>query len=313
MKRKLLPILLTAVLLAACGSRPSPNKEKPSGDSAASESSPSDPAVSEISITDTDETEDPGRDAALQAVQGTWYDINGDTVLTISNDRMTVTENGHEYTYRFRLAEKYGRYVIQPYESSDHFGVMSDIEIEDGRLTAYDEVLDGDGHNYKFVSEETLAAEKEIRDYSKDLPKTIDSSEITEFELSFTIGSGRTYGTEDWYDGSYSWTIMKTDDGSYEMDMRGMGSSYVMFQFRGEVSEEYVRGLADLIREEGIAGWNGYYKTNNVSLPPYSLNVTYASGEELRILAGGNAADTCVFDLPKLLDYADRQDLGREW
>ena len=52
--------------------------------------------------------------------------------------------------------------------------------------------------------------------------------------------------------------------------------------------------------------------TNSVSKPGYSLYADYASGEKLSVRAYGDAGDTCVFDLPALLDYAAQQDLFRD-
>ena len=80
-------------------------------------------------------------------------------------------------------------------------------------------------------------------------------------------------------------------------------------QFSETVTEEYVRGLADLIAEENIAAYNGYYKKNNVDVAGYSLYVKYVSKEKLVIQAEGNAADTCVFSLDKLLAYAAQQEI----
>ena len=56
--------------------------------------------------------------------------------------------------------------------------------------------------------------------------------------------------------------------------------------------------------EIGLPSLNGYYMKNNVSLPGYSISVDYESDESLLVMAGGNAADECVFDLAALVDYA---------
>ncbi|MBO4853291.1 MAG: hypothetical protein J5477_06645, partial [Schwartzia sp.] len=78
------------------------------------------------------------------------------------------------------------------------------------------------------------------------------------------------------------------------------------------VSEDYVAGLARLLEEQGIIEYNGYHRKNNVHRYGYSLYVTYVSKERLSIQAEGDAANTCVFDLVPLLDYAAKQPLPRK-
>ena len=97
------------------------------------------------------------------------------------------------------------------------------------------------------------------------------------------------------------------------MEFEAYGESYVIMRFNEDVSEEYVRELAELIKSENIAQYNGYNMKNNVEIPSYSLYVKYTSGEKLTIYAGGNAADTCVFDLNKLLEHAAKQELRSEY
>ena len=91
-----------------------------------------------------------------------------------------------------------------------------------------------------------------------------------------------------------------------------MGDSYVALNYSETVSGEYAEGLAKLLTDLGVVGYNGYYMTNSVSKPGYSLYATYSSGEKLSVRASGDAGDTCVFDLPALLDYAAQQDLFRD-
>jgi len=95
------------------------------------------------------------------------------------------------------------------------------------------------------------------------------------------------------------------------MSFRIMGDSYVAMDFDEEVSGEYVAGLAQLLEDQGIIRHNGYYRKNNVHRPGYSLYVTYASKERLSVRAEGEAANSCVFDLVPLLDYAARQPLPK--
>ena len=172
--------------------------------------------------------------------------------------------------------------------------------------------VDAEGHTYHFVRPEALAAEKEIKDLSKDAPKEIASTELTSFSFGFRANYG-SYGLDDrWPSGSYSWELEKQEDGSYRMDFRVMGDSYVALDFSDTVSAEYAEGLAKLLTELGIVAHNGYYMTNSVSKPGYSLYANYASGEKLSVRAYGDAGDTCVFDLLALLDYAAQQDLFRD-
>ena len=249
------------------------------------------------------------KDAALKDIQGHWVDVNGNTTLDLKGDKLTISFGSYDKTVRIKVESEYGTKVIRPAKEGEHFDLISDITIqEDGLLTAYEEVLDAEGHSYRFVREEALEKEKEIIDLSKDMPKTIESDEISSFSLSFRNYHG-SYGLDDhWESGYYSWEIEKDGD-SYEMSFQVSGDSYIVMDFKETVDEVFVKGLAALIRELKIPEYNGYHKKNNVSRPGYSLYVTYGSGEELTIRAEGEAADTCVFDLNALLSYADKQPL----
>ena len=184
------------------------------------------------------------------------------------------------------------------------FGIMSKLEIcDDGSLRAYEQILDGEGHDYHFVREEALAAEREIVDKSKDLPKTIESNEIEEFSLSLKIDSIYYDLDEDWPHGNFSWEMRRNDDGTYRNDVDIMGPSYIAARYEGTEDAEYAEGVANLIQELGIPALNGYYKSNNVRKHSYYLSVKYASGEKLVIGASGDAADTCPFDINALMSY----------
>ena len=257
------------------------------------------------------ETEKP---AATEApFEGQWVDVNGTTTLEIRGDTMTVTFGSWTDEYRFQVRKTEYETTLSPAEPDGDFGSMSELTVqEDGSLRAYEMVLDAEGHTYHFVRPEALAAEKEIRDLSKDAPKEIASTELTSFSFGFRANHG-SYGLDDrWPSGSYDWELEKREDGSYQMDFRVMGDSYVALDYSGAVSAEYAEGLAKLLTDLGVVGFNGYYKTNSVSKPGYSLYATYASGEKLSVRASGDAGDTCVFDLPALLDYAAQQDLFRD-
>ncbi len=243
--------------------------------------------------------------------EGRWVDVNGETALEFRGDTLTVRFGSWAEEYRFIVDRTAYGTSIKSEEGG--FGVMSELDVlEDGSLRAYEMILDGEGHTYHFVRPEDLAAEKEIKDLSTDAPKEIASTEIESFSLSFKVAYGR-YGLDErWPSGSYNWELEKQEDGSYRMDFRVMGDSYVALDFTETVSADYAEGLAKLLTETGVVAHNGYYMANNVSKPGYGLYVTYASGEELSVRASGDAGDTCVFDLPALLDYAAEQDLFPE-
>ena len=183
---------------------------------------------------------------------------------------------------------------------------MSDLEIrEDGSLVGWEMVLDADSHCFRFMREEQVEAEKEIVDLSTERPKTIESMQIRDFSLNFSTTDGRQYGLDESLGGAaYGWMITRQEDGSYRMDFSQSYASYMGIGFHGTVSEEYVTGLAEKINEIGLPSLNGYYRKNSVSLPGYSISVNYESDESLLVMAEGNAADECVFDLPALVDYA---------
>ena len=243
--------------------------------------------------------------------EGEWVDVNGSTTLTIKGDTLTVTFGSWSDEYHFQVNKT--AYGTSLKSEEGGFGVMSELDVlEDGSLRAFEMILDAEGHTYHFVRPEALAAEKEIKDLSKDAPKEIASTELTSFSFGFRANHG-SYGLDDrWPSGSYSWDLKKQEDGSYRMEFRVMGDSYVALDFSDTVSAEYAEGLAKLLTEKGVVGYNGYYMTNNVSKPGYSLYAVYASGEKLSVRASGDAGDTCVFDLPALLDYAAQQDLFRD-
>ena len=239
----------------------------------------------------------------LQDFQGKWFDVNGDTVLELNGSKLTVTSGSWSETYTVHY-EKGDYYSYINSNDKFEFGIMSKLEIcDDGSLRAYEQILDGEGHDYHFVREEALAAEKEIRDESKDLPKTIESREINKFSLTLKIDGVYYDLDEDWPHGVFSWTMNRNDDGTYQNDVDIMGDSYIAARYQGTEDAAYAEGVADLIQELELPALNGYYKTNNVSSHSYSLYVTYTSGEKLRIGASGDAADVCPFDVNALMFY----------
>ncbi len=244
-------------------------------------------------------------------LEGHWVDVNGETTLDFRGNELTVTFGKWTETYRFRVETGEGvTYLENAGDKTDRsFGAMSALQVgDDGALTAHEMILDDEGHYYRFVRPEALEKELAIQDLSKDAPKTIDSRDVEQFSLSFR-NYGGSYGlSRRWPAGSYSWEI-KRKDGGWQMEFRVMGPSYIAMDYTGTVSAAYVAGLAQRIEELGIPRYNGYYKKNNVHRPGYSLTVKYASKERLRVAAEGSAAESCVFDIPALLDYADQQPL----
>ena len=239
----------------------------------------------------------------LQDFQGKWFDVNGDTVLELNGSKLTVTSGSWSETYTVHY-EKGDYYSYINSNDKFEFGIMSKLEIcDDGSLRAYEQILDGEGHDYHFVREEALAAEREIVDKSKDLPKTIESNEIEEFSLSLKIDSIYYDLDEDWPHGNFSWEMRRNDDGTYRNDVDIMGPSYIAARYEGTEDAEYAEGVANLIQELGIPALNGYYKSNNVRKHSYYLSVKYASGEKLVIGASGDAADVCPFDVNALMAY----------
>ncbi|GEM_PF-2141712 len=252
-----------------------------------------------------------GLDSNLKALQGRWYDVNGDTTLEFKGRRMTVKDAYIKETYTVRVRGEDVKYIENAKSDSydKGFGMLGTIEIRDGVLSAYEQIMDAEGHKYRFVREEDLEKEKEVIDKSRDLPKTIESQELVEFSLSFSL-------EDSWYDvpadgswerGRYHFEITRQDDGNYSMNFDGMGSSYIFCDFSGQVTEDYMRGLAKLIGEQKIAEHNGMYLTNNENFKSWSLTAEYASGEKLELYRDGRPALECPFSIKAFLDYADER------
>ena len=248
----------------------------------------------------------------VSELEGHWVDVNSKTTLDISGNQFTVTYGSWSETFKFRVQTSDDMtYLVNRDKNLHDFGMMTEIRVrDDGSLEASEIVFDTDPHRYRFVREDMLAKELEIQDLSKDAPKTIESKEIRQFSLVFR-NYGGSYGLSDeWQSGHYCWEI-EQQDGTYKMSFRIMGDSYVAMDFNQEVSEEYVAGLAQLLEDQGVIQYNGYHKKNNVYRPGYYLYVKYASKERLNIQAEGDAANSCVFDLAPLLEYAAKQPLPK--
>ena len=125
---------------------------------------------------------------ALDALQGHWVDVNGDTTLDFDGDQMTVHWGGYEdlYTVGVTGTDRYGT-VFNAKDRNLMFEMMSELIWRSGVLTAGEMVLDAEGHSYRFVREEALEGELAIVDDSRDMPKEITSEDLTEFHLTFSL------------------------------------------------------------------------------------------------------------------------------
>ena len=300
----ILAALLLAFFLASCSLLRLSGGEGTEGSGTESAAETEDTGTEENGTgdagTDGRETED--LSMVLESLQGEWFDINSKTILSFRGDEMTVRFGSWSETYKIVLEDT--GYALRIRGADGDLGEMSDIAVnEDGSLSAYERVLDGPSRDYRFVREDAVAGEKELTDLSTDMPKTIESREIREFILDFA--NTGTYGLDSgWAEGRYYWKIEKNDDGTYYMEFEILGDSYVIMDFAEIVDEEYVKGLADLIAEKNVAENNGYHWKNNVQAEAIYLYVKYESKEKIVIHAEGDAAKTCPFDLPALLEYA---------
>ena len=243
---------------------------------------------------------------SLDALQGHWVDVNGDTTLDFAGDQMTIHWGGYEdlYTVDVTGTNRYGT-VFNAEDRGRMFEMMSELTWRSGVLTAGEMVLDAEGHSYRFVREEALEGELEIVDDSRDMPKEITSEELKEFHLTFSLEDTRfdVPDDSDWYSARYSIDVEKEERGAFVLNFHVSGDSYIIKQYRSEVGEEFVKGLERLIREQGIPENNGYYRHNATSVNGWSLLAEYESGEELLLMAEGDAALECPFSIYRFLEY----------
>ena len=182
--------------------------------------------------------------------KGKWCDVNGETTLEFDGSKMYVKWwDGQKDRDKYKVALKrsglVSGYIVNADKNEHGFGIMSDIEIrDDGTLSAYEEVLDAEGHTYRFVPEKQAEEARAVKDLSDDMPKSIDSKDIVYFSLSL-----KDYWVEGLESGSYSWTVEKKDDGSHESEFVGMGSSYVIIMDSREADKAFVDGIQKLIEE----------------------------------------------------------------
>lgn len=249
----------------------------------------------------------------LNKLQGHWVDVNGETTLDFDENRMTVTSPYDKETYKIKITGANPRYIENAkakYDYDNGFGVIGIICIgDDNVLTAREMITDADGHQYRFVRQEDLDNELEIQIKDRKFPKSIESDEIVSFNLVFS-NENSTYDIppeEPWYEGVYSIDVEKEDDGTYEMSLHGSGPSYIIVDYSGPVSDEYVKGLANLVKEQKIAEYNGWWRSNNEHFGSWYLNIEYASGEKILMEASGRAALECPFSFYEFLKYADKE------
>lgn len=249
-----------------------------------------------------DTTEQKGDEDMLT---GKWCDINGDAVLEFDGTKMYATwwsgqTERDEYNIKYEQ-DDYGTKEIKNANKDEYsFGIMSNLEIcDDGTLRAYEEILDGEGHSYRFVPEEKAEEEKAVKDLSEDAPKVIESKDIKAFSLSL-----RHYTPEGLDYGNYSWELKKLDEGGYQSDFTGMGSDYVIINDTTTVDDAFVQGLQAMMDEDKLAEKNGMFFSHNESDTEYSLYVRYESGERLSLKVGSKALDKWFVDSERYLDYA---------
>ena len=192
---------------------------------------------------------------SLDALQGHWVDVNGDTTLDFAGDQMTVHWGSYEdlYTVGVTGTDRYGT-VFNAEDRSRMFEMMSELIWRSGVLTAGEMVLDAEGHSYRFVREDALAGELAIVDDSRDMAKEITSEDLTEFHLTFSLEDTwfDVPADADWQTGRYSINVERGENGAYLLTYHVSGESYIIKQYRSEVGEEFVKGLVQLMREQEI-------------------------------------------------------------
>lgn len=306
-------LLLMLLALSGCGSRREKADETTTGPTAGAADGLSGEATGQSgdptgqntadtqSSPDTDEVP-----LSLDALQGLWVDVNGDTTLDFAGDQMTICWSSFEdlYTVGVTGTDRYG-VVYNAKDRNLMFEMMSELTWRSGVLTAGEMVLDAEGHSFRFVREEALEGELAIVDDSWDMPKEITSDELAEFHLTFSLEDTRfdVPNDADWPAGRYSINVEKGESGAYLLAFDISGESYIIQQYRSEVGEEFVKGLAQLIREQEIPEKNGYYRHNETSVHGWSLSAEYESSEELLLMAEGDAALECPFSTRRFLEY----------
>ena len=238
--------------------------------------------------------------------KGKWCDVNGDTILEFDGKNMHVTWWAGDVTGEdFKVKVKKTGYLDEIVNTDtnmygESFGMMSSLTVRnDGTLTAYEQILDAEGHSYIFVPEEILEAERAVKDFSTDLPKQIESDDLKVFQLGLTH-----YSHEGLDSGNYSFSVEKTSVGKYVAEIDAMGDSYIILRHETEVDEEYVKGLVELVKTEIILSNNGAFFSDREGNIEYSLYVTFESHEKVSIRVGNTALDRWCVDNEKFMEYA---------
>ena len=236
------------------------------------------------------------------SVRGRWGDIYGETYLEFDGDTMYVIWK--EYKDKYKVKERKDGYYTEIVNTDENegtgFGIMSFLTLkDDGTMTAYEQILDAEGHTYIFVPEEKLAEARAIKDFSEDLPKDIDLAGLKYFSINI-----HSYYLEGRGSGRFSWTVEKQDDGSYTSEIDGMGDSYVILMDERTVDQSFVDGLIKLIEEEKLLERNGFFKSTREEDTDNSVYATFTSGERLSIRVGSEALDLWGIDNDKFFEYA---------
>ena len=264
-----------------------------------------DTPIPTVEITDTPVPTDVEIEGEKDMPTGKWYDKNGSTILEFKGSKMyAIWWSGMEEPEEYDVAiedEGYAKYIINTHdEYGKGFGIMSRLEIrEDGTLSAYEEILDGESHNYKFVPEDKIEEERAVKDFSTEMPKVIESRDIKNFQLTLSH-----YYIEDLGEGTYSWEIKKNEDGKYVSEFSGMGPSYVIIRDSQEVDNSFIEGVLKLLDDEKVAENNGMFFSHDENDSEYYLYITFDSREKIYIRAGSKALDKWPLDNKKFIDYA---------
>jgi len=236
------------------------------------------------------------------SVQGRWGDIYGETYLEFDGDTMYVI--WREYKDKYKVKEVKDGYYTEIVNTDEKegtgFGIMSLLTLkDDGTMTAYEQILDAEGHTYIFVPEEKLAEARAIKDFSEDLPKDINLKELKYFSINI-----HSYYLEGRGSGRFSWTVEKQEDGSFTSEINGMGDSYVILMDERTVDQSFVDGLIKLIEDEKLLERNGFFKSTREEDTENSVYATFITGERLSIRVGSEALDLWGIDNNKFFDYA---------
>jgi len=234
-------------------------------------------------------------------VFGRWRDIYGDTVLTFKGSILLVGYGDHIEKFKAGFENNDG--IIRIFNKNKEqkgFGLIGEITLKrDGRLHAYEQVLDAEGHHYIFVEEDKWEEASAVKDLSSDTLQKEITGELKCFYLYL-----KHYSNEKLPYGNYNWEIEKDNDASYSFLFEGMGDSMVIIRHNATVDRDYIKGLEKLIADEELYKSNGFFMSNDKNDVFYSLNAEYENGEELSVKVGSKAVDKWCVKEKKFLEYA---------